>query len=426
MDQSKGTVKSINISKRYLGLWSKNSMKTSPHPSTSKQSKLDNKSIPRFHERGLSMIKSQESVLADNRKPQHKATASVVHESFTSIKRHPRTFKGHLQNKENDSKADNVGIVLNVEDGTNKGVIFTANDSYINNLTINPVAYTSKPVEASKGLSTKSEDRLKRKPLKKCDSEYLEIASRLEVRLKKSVRDLDRTSSQDKFNIYRSFFNEIIQSDFYFGGMLKKIQGAYESVITELNDSLAKQSDYYETKLHQVVEEEAKKRQHSEQQNISILKELKRQALYIERLKGNIKELKMERVTDCIGESNSRLSKEHEEIRYSTLKKSNKTEGHRRDYSQVELKTLKKTKSTKFKECSSAKQKTEATPSKKKVTIPKLDLTKLRNTEEHTNKQTSLKETADEVIQDYNDEFMAMEDIFSQSWKDALAKEKRY
>jgi len=421
MNQSKGSVKSINISKKYLGLWSKNSMKSSPHFSSSRRSKVQHTidSSKRIHGRVLSMIKNQESMVEENRKPQHRPSASVVHESFTSMKREPKlTIPKTCSNKENDGRSDNIGIVLNVEENNNKGVIFTANDSYINNLTINPVAYTNKPVEGSKDLSsTKSEKRFKRENLKKCDSEWFKIASRLEIRLKKSVRKSDRSSAQERFNVYRSFFSEIINVDSYFGGMLKKIQAAYESMLSELKDSLAKQNDYYESKLHQVINEESNKRKLLEQQNLSILKELKRQAMYIENLKGHVKELKMQRTTelkDYLEENNS--LQEHEASKNGTRKK---TEEHRREYPANELITLKKSKVPKPKEA----VRTEITPSKKKMEIPKLDLSKLHKA---NHKKPNQKETADEPILDYNDEFMAMEDEFSKSWKEALENEKRY
>jgi hypothetical protein len=352
-------------------------------------------------------------MLKENRRVQHKATASVVHDSFNSIRHEPKLVisktcsnKGFVKSKENDSRAGNIGIVLNVED--DKRLIFTANDSYINNLTINPVAYTNKPVEASKGLaSTKSEKQFKREKLKKCDSEWVEIASRLEIRLKKSVRESNRSSAQERFNVYRSFFNEIINADLHFGGMLKKIQGGYESMLSELNDSLAKQTDHYESKLHQIIEEESRKRRILEQQNLSILKELKRQAMYIENLKGHLKELKMQKTTELKDYfEDNEVNKESTRI---------KIEGHKREHSVTELITLKKPKVPKLK--------TEVTPSKRKVVIPKLDLSKIQKAER---KESSQKKATDEPILDYNDEFMAMEDEFSKSWKEALANERRY
>jgi len=106
-----------------------------------------------------------------------------------------------------------------------------------------------------------------------------------------------------------------------------------------------------------------------------LLKELKRQALYIEKLKEKIKELSKKKV--LVKSSSTR-----QEVR-------------------------------------------------RKIVIPKLDLSKIHSYNEdisskelHTKDVTSGKNEIS--LMDYQDEFMAMEDAFSQSWKDALANERRY
>jgi hypothetical protein len=113
----------------------------------------------------------------------------------------------------------------------------------------------------------------------------------------------------------------------------------------------------------------------SSKESTILLKELKKQALYIEKLKGRIKELSKRKV----------------------LMKSSSTRQEVRS----------------------------------KVVIPKLDLSKIHSyNEEVSSKEPHTKDVTSDnnniSLMDYQDEFMAMEDAFSQSWKDALAKERRH
>eukprot|EP00826_Nyctotherus_ovalis_P066996 TRINITY_DN9972_c0_g2_i2.p1 TRINITY_DN9972_c0_g2~~TRINITY_DN9972_c0_g2_i2.p1 ORF type:complete len:101 (+),score=32.73 TRINITY_DN9972_c0_g2_i2:74-376(+) len=60
----------------------------------------------------------------------------------------------------------------------------------------------------------------------------------------------------------------------------------------------------------------------------------------------------------------------------------------------------------------------------KKAQVPRLNLSKLNQQLE--NSELDIDTNSKIEAKDYNDEFMSMADFFSQSWKDALAKEKRY
>ena len=154
---------------------------------------------------------------------------------------------------------------------------------------------------------------------------------------------------------------------------------AYEKKIAELITLNNDKNNKFKT----IIEEEQKKLAKSEQQRIDILKELKRQAVYIESLKGVIKELKENR--------NSESNKEN--IPVNLPQKINCLE-------KVQMKI---------------------------PLVPKLDLSRIHTRTENTglSEEADTNEVVDNVV-DYHDEFMAMESIFSKSWRDALAKEKRY
>ena len=355
----------------------------------------------------------------------------------------------------NSKQADKIAVMVNVADSAKgKGFVVTASGSYINNININPVAYSTQPIEIPKeSPAVQADTSQKGKKAEQRDSECVEIASKLEHELKKTVRESERSSSggQNKFGIYRMFFDEITKADPYFGGLLREIQKAYESKFGDLNALVAKQGDSSDSRVNELkkeLERERKNHEESEKQRMLVLKELKRQALYIENLKATIKELRSKRdATEC---SSKHLNSSGSSDRSKDLV--NKTV-------QYPSKTLPKKDVPKM-PVKNQSSSTRHDEKKHPVVVPKLDLSKLHSRAEDVNsdkasvnaeakksssqlhnkdsEKGTVKEAFEEVMNetfgendviaqlDYHDEFMAMADEFSQSWKDALANEKRY
>ncbi len=338
-----------------------------------------------------------------------------------------------------------------------KGVVVTTNGSYINNININPVAYTTQHVAAADSLS-------KRKNTERRDSECVEIASKLELELKKTVRESERvsTSGHNKFAIYRTFFDEIIKADPYFGGMLREIQKTYESKIVELNALLAKQGDSYDAKqaeLRKELEREHRLREDNEKQRLLVLKEMKKQAVCIETQKTVIAELKSQAGTEKKAASPVEKTKEEPAVRYRTLP-AHKLSGSKRD----QVPRLKFPGNSSTRHAAAEKQANASMMVESRhVVVPRLDLSRIHSKlpEEDSNsvaqQQPMVAQNAEELKEspsggsteknpcetevyveaegiehgedgplDYHDEFMSKADEFSQSWKNALAREKRY
>jgi hypothetical protein len=281
--------------------------------------------------------------------------------------------------KVKEKKVDKLNLKINLhKNAPPKGLLVTNNGSFINNLNIAPVVYAKQESGARKEL----DDEIQSKSLEKCDSVCMEVASKLELKLKNTVRESGRSSSgrQNKFNIYRSFFKEIIKADPYFGGLLSKIQDAYENRITELRQLTNRQlRSGQEVKWSKLLEEECKKRKDAELERNKAIKEAEHYKQQIKELKETIQDLKLDNTLN--------------NARYDLpLKKEPPTNS-------IKLKPL----------------------------IPKLDISKVhvQVEEPNLNLPNELQSGEDEPL-DYHDEFMAMADAFSQSWKDALAKERRY
>jgi len=275
-------------------------------------------------------------------------------------------------------KVDKLDLKIHLHKNTpSKGLVVTTNGSFINNLNIAPVVYAKQRSEVRKELG----GEMQRKSLEKYDPVCIEIASKLELKLKNTVRESDRSSSgrQNKLNIYRSFFKEIIRVDPYFGGLLSKIKDAYENRITELKQLTNRQLLGQNIKWKKLLEEERKKRKEVEIERDTAIQVAKRYRQQIEELKETKQNLQLD---DNFYNSHY----------YPPVKEEPHTNS-------VRAKPL----------------------------IPKLDISKVHVQVEESNLPlpNELQSGEDEVM-DYHDEFMARADAFSQSWKDALAKERRY
>eukprot|EP00826_Nyctotherus_ovalis_P037997 TRINITY_DN3519_c0_g1_i7.p1 TRINITY_DN3519_c0_g1~~TRINITY_DN3519_c0_g1_i7.p1 ORF type:complete len:190 (+),score=66.05 TRINITY_DN3519_c0_g1_i7:80-649(+) len=167
---------------------------------------------------------------------------------------------------------------------------------------------------------------------------------------------------------YRSFFKEIIKADPYFGGLLSKIQEAYENRIAELKHSSAKQLGLSQDKRwSQLLEEERKKRKEAESKRVSAMQQLKRCKQHIAELKETVRTLKLSTALNEPPALNSEPIVTTEVI--------SKEENIR-----------------------------------KKPLVPRIDLRKVKEQES--------KEEVEAL--DYHDEFMEMEDLFSQPMYSAL------
>eukprot|EP00829_Urostomides_striatus_P014842 TRINITY_DN4516_c0_g1_i1.p1 TRINITY_DN4516_c0_g1~~TRINITY_DN4516_c0_g1_i1.p1 ORF type:complete len:351 (-),score=86.60 TRINITY_DN4516_c0_g1_i1:12-1064(-) len=147
-------------------------------------------------------------------------------------------------NNKPPSEKQNTEVSIDIgkqNDPSMKELVVTTNNSYIENLTINPIAYKQRDTTPKvKGSQETHGNNVEQR-----EAEYREKASRLELELKKTVRESERSSSggKNKISIYRLFFNEIIAADPYFGGLLREIQKAYETQINDLSEILNKQND---------------------------------------------------------------------------------------------------------------------------------------------------------------------------------------
>ncbi len=379
--------------------------------------------------------------------------------------------RGH---KQVDKIAVTLSLADNAKMGSGRGLVVTTNGSYINNLNINPVAFTQQVAS----LGKESNSAAKKPTTEKRDSECVEKASRLELELKKTMRESERATSggPNKFGIYRTFFDEIIKADPYFGGLLREIQKAYEAKIGELNSLLAKQGDSYDAKqveLRKELEREHRLREETEKQRLLVLKEMKKQALFIESQKTVIKELKSQPEAKKDSATGSDSASSGKDRAYRTLQ-AHKA-GPRRDVPPIVGLRQKccvgnSSSSTRHAEGHNRERPTNVSMmvESKHVMVPKLDLSRIHKEESNSgappepaapaeevkapttggsnheseepsgHNEANYGKTLNEILGlennaggegtplDYNDEFMSKADEFSQSWKDALAREKRY
>jgi len=373
MSQSREFIKSITTSKSYLKLRSNNSnnfdvksfIKSSPHivhakilkKPMDKQKTCGNRIIKKISVDQMKANILNESLIHGKGRVRSHSQVSKLSSSKSKHNEQSKTAKDF---KINESL--NYGrLRKNFTDDVTTDLTYTCKSQ-------SNKRFVNQTLESSEVLM-KSTENLRKKPLGKCDSEYQELASELERKLRKSIKESSSGDSQDKYVIHRYFFSEIIKSDPYFGGLLKMIKEGYEAKFKNMRE--------IGYKLRDKLEEERSKRKESEQQKLSLLKELKKQTMYIESLKANLRK----------------------------LKKSN--------YDNKENLAL---------------NNSEPVPCKKikKMAIPKLDLSKIHSQLEEPVLSGGMEISETENILDYHDEFMAMEAEFSKSWKDALAKEKRY
>lgn len=255
--------------------------------------------------------------------------------------------------KENVDKSNKIAIKISTDkNAVSKKLLGSTNGTFINNLSTSSAVCNSQLGSAKKANFAKLNEP-PQPSTERSNSKFMELALRLERKVKKY-------KGSNKLSMYSSCFDEIIKADPYFGTLLREIKNEYEFTITELASK--------ENSGANAEELQAECKRH-EDKNAALVKELKRQALYIEKLKGSMKELK--------------------------------------------------------------KAKDLGAKGKTKVSIPKLDLSKICSAKGLSSKEQRTKDVTahvhnDVLLMDYQDEFMAMEEAFSQSWKDALANEKRH
>eukprot|EP00826_Nyctotherus_ovalis_P019077 TRINITY_DN15821_c0_g6_i2.p1 TRINITY_DN15821_c0_g6~~TRINITY_DN15821_c0_g6_i2.p1 ORF type:complete len:395 (+),score=94.88 TRINITY_DN15821_c0_g6_i2:112-1296(+) len=394
MSQPKDSTQGVSISKAYLrfnpsssnNLDAQSFVKSSPLLCSKPSKRSANKSGSKTR---CEVSAANSSITKNN---PYQVKANVLNQNLIHGKgkrREARSFSQVSKSCLNKSKTKQESKDFKANESLNYGVVngkknfaeidditHTIERSSDNNQSVRTAAHGRQTLGKTKeSVAMKSTGSLRRKPSSKSDSEYVELASELEYKLRRTITEGCSSEKQDKFAVYRNFFKEIIKSDPYFGGLLKIIQDGYETKLKNMRE--------IDGKLRSKLEEERRKRKESEQQKLLLLKELKQQAIYVENLKANIRELNR----------SNRENKENIHSNYNTRP--------------VQCKKL------------------------KNVAIPMLDLTKIHSqvedVESGKSKELGLSigSNADNIL-DYHDEFMAMENLFSQSWKDALAKEKRY
>jgi hypothetical protein len=183
--------------------------------------------------------------------------------NMTSIKGPIKLSQKLIQTKADNKENKSADIIINIDKcSERKGTLLRTNGTFVNNDEVKRSSFIS-----YKELANKSKD-----------------VDRLERKLKKRLNE-----DEDKFEVYSSFFNEIIEEDLCYRQLLKQIKGGYEEKHSELKKQLAEQRSKHEFKLSALNNEMESQRQMFGDKEDQMLRELKEKDLRIKELEEVLK-----------------------------------------------------------------------------------------------------------------------------------------